>query len=228
VRDEELTSVIDEVRNRVRARYPVEALENNPPCPTDPALPDLMSLLHARDAAEAKVAAIGSVNPRLPGLGNAAIQWAKRKIARVFDWHVREQVFFNRAALDCVQAALEALTEVNRVLATQGKDAAQTRERREKSDIVLLRTVAEMQAYIEQRTAEMERSFHDSLSGQHAEFEESLVRSVQIIRRETEQLIHAELRLIRQRVSVGSGNVPALCGAELRLREAGFRPAVTG
>ena len=52
VRDEELTSVIDEVRQRVRARYPEQPLESNPTYPLGPALPDLMPLLHARDAAE--------------------------------------------------------------------------------------------------------------------------------------------------------------------------------
>src|SRR5580704_14505005 len=48
----EFTAILQEVRDRVRARHPDGAPAG--------ALPDLMPLLHARDAAEAKVAAIGS------------------------------------------------------------------------------------------------------------------------------------------------------------------------
>jgi len=75
-----------------------------------------MALLHARDAAEAKVAAIGTVNPRPPGFKNDLIQRFKRFVARALDWHVREQVEFNRATMACVQATLEALTDVSRGL----------------------------------------------------------------------------------------------------------------
>ena len=229
MRDEELTSVIDEVRLRIRARYPEQPLKNNPAYPLGPALPDLMPLLHARDAAEAKVAAIGTVNPRLPGIGNAAIQWTKRKIARGLNWHVRDQVAFNQAALDCVQAALEALTDVNRALAALERNAVETREQRETSDIIVLRTIAEMQASIEQRTAELEQSFHESLTGQHTAFEESLAQSVRELRNETERQIHTELRLIRQRASLDSQDhlhaIGAPCGAEITLREPGSGPA---
>jgi O-antigen chain-terminating methyltransferase len=58
------------------------------------------------------------VNPRPPGFKNNIAQWFKRKISRMLDWHVREQVEFNRASMRCVQASLEALTETNRALAT--------------------------------------------------------------------------------------------------------------
>jgi len=112
VRDDELTAAIREVRERVRARYPEGGVGWN-------GIPvaDLMPLLHARDAAEAKVAAIGTVNPRAPGLKNSIIQRVKKTIARALDWHVREQVEFNRAAMSCVQATLDALKDTNRSLA---------------------------------------------------------------------------------------------------------------
>jgi O-antigen chain-terminating methyltransferase len=110
--DEELTAAIQAVRDRVRARHPQNGLGLE-----GVAAPNLMPLVHARDAAEAKVAAIGTVNPRPPGLKNNIAQWFKRKIARALDWHVREQVEFNRAAMRCVQATLEALSENNRALA---------------------------------------------------------------------------------------------------------------
>ena len=60
-----------------------------------------MPILHARDAAEAKVAAIGSVNPRPSGPLNAVIQCVKHQIARALGWFVRDQVDFNRAAVTC-------------------------------------------------------------------------------------------------------------------------------
>ena len=49
--------MIAEIRERVRARNPNGTVPGTIP------LPDLMPLLHARDAAEAKVASIGTVNP---------------------------------------------------------------------------------------------------------------------------------------------------------------------
>jgi 2-polyprenyl-3-methyl-5-hydroxy-6-metoxy-1,4-benzoquinol methylase len=107
---EELTAVVREIRERVRARY-----SNQSPLGDLP-LPDLLPLLHARDAAEGKVAAIGSVNPRPPGLVNSTVQRVKRLVARALDWHVREQIEFNRAAMECIQATLEALNETNRAL----------------------------------------------------------------------------------------------------------------
>ena len=53
-----------------------------------------------------KVAAIGTVNPRSGGLANALVQKWKRLVSRILDWHVREQVEFNRKTVACVDAAL--------------------------------------------------------------------------------------------------------------------------
>jgi len=107
---EELAAVIAEIRQRVRSRHPNGVVVGNV------ALPDLTPLLHARDAAEGKVASIGTVNPRPPGLKNSIIQAWKRMLARLLDWHVREQVEFNRAVMACVQATLESLSECNEAL----------------------------------------------------------------------------------------------------------------
>lgn len=107
----ELEQAVREIQDRVRARHP-QGERGSFGVPLAPLLP----LLHARDAAEAKVAAIGTVNPRPPGLKNNLIQKWKRFVARVLDWHVREQVEFNRAQMNCVQATLEALNDHNRAL----------------------------------------------------------------------------------------------------------------
>ncbi len=107
----ELLDAIREIQERTRARHP-ESPTSQGAIP----LPDLMAVVHARDAAEAKVAAIGTVNPRPPGFVSNIAQALKRLVARALDWHVREQVEFNRAAVDSIQAILEALSETRRSL----------------------------------------------------------------------------------------------------------------
>ena len=120
---EQLAAMIEEIRSRVRAQHPTGMVAGDIP------LPDLMPLLHARDAAEAKVAAIGTVNPRPPGLVSSTVQFFKRLISRALDWHVREQVEFNRATVACVQAMLDTLNESNRVMAAlAAKIEAQARD----------------------------------------------------------------------------------------------------
>jgi O-antigen chain-terminating methyltransferase len=84
-----------------------------------------MPLVHARDAAQAKIAAIGSVNPRAGGPVNQAIQFVKKSVARALHWFVRDQVVFNREMVAALEATLEALTEHNRALVSL---AAQTNE----------------------------------------------------------------------------------------------------
>lgn len=113
LRTEELAEIIRTIQERVRSRFPGTA----PAGTAAVALADLMPLVHARDAAQGKVAAIGTVNPRPPGPLNALIQAAKRLIARLLDWHVREQVEFNRGMVACVNATIEALNQVNRSVA---------------------------------------------------------------------------------------------------------------
>src|SRR5262249_39835071 len=112
VADNDLAAAIREVQERARSRVPQGPLGLD-----GVNAADLMPLLHARDAAEAKTGAIGTVNPRPPGLKNNIIQAVKRRIARMLDWYVREQIEFNRASMACVQASMEAMVELNRALA---------------------------------------------------------------------------------------------------------------
>jgi O-antigen chain-terminating methyltransferase len=119
VESAELIAILREVRDRVRARHPQTS------GPGNVALPDLMPLVHARDSAIAKVASIGTVNPRPGGSLNGLIQAWKRLLARVLDWHVREQVVFNRAVVECIDAAIEALNDNNRALADMGERMVQ-------------------------------------------------------------------------------------------------------
>jgi len=266
VRDEELSATIREVRERVRARYPEGSLGL-----TGVNAPDLMPLVHARDSAEAKVAAIGTVNPRPAGLKNFLVQFFKKNIARALDWHVREQVEFNRATMACVQATMEALAETGRSLvaiashhqalreemishhrvlrdemvgtynqlradmaalyveAQELKDVrnhwAQWRtgfeDRRDASEIHMLRTISELQGAFQHRVTLLEQSFRELARQQHVSFTDALEkntldvqnrlwRDLEQIRGEYEKLIHHELKLVRQKSAVAPA--PAAAG----------------
>ena len=77
---EQVAAAVEEIRDRVRGRYEKKAVGI-----TDFELPALDGLGQARDAAQDKVASIGSVNPRPPGLLNSAIQAWKKAIARLLN-----------------------------------------------------------------------------------------------------------------------------------------------
>jgi len=208
----ELLELVREIRERVRGRRPGSGGGNV-------VLPDLLPVLHARDVAESKVAAIGTLNPRPPGALNTLVQSAKRLTARLLDWHVREQVEFNRATVDALGALLEALNENNRALGVLAEAEA--------DHIRLLRDVADLHGDFKQRTARMETTFRDLVKSQHGDFRAALDQSsVEIqqrlwadlvkMRAEYDGLIQAELRVLRQRAAMSpqpSASVaPAVAG----------------
>jgi 2-polyprenyl-3-methyl-5-hydroxy-6-metoxy-1,4-benzoquinol methylase len=209
---EELAAVIAEIRERVRARHPNGAVLGNFN------LPDLTPLMHARDSAEGKVASIGSVNPRRGGLANWLIQGVKRTVARALDWHVREQVEFNRAAMACVQATLDALNEVNRTMlriaeschasshelrteAEQLKDIrahwadwrVDWEKKRADSEIQILRALSDLQASFQHRVTLMDSSHREQIKAQHANFEGALARGIE----ESQRRFWSELDRVR-------------------------------
>ena len=189
----ELIAILREVRERVRAANPDTAAGG-----TDIALPDLTGLVHARDAALGKVAAIGTVNPRAGGVLNGVVQAWKRMVARVLDWHVREQVEFNRKAVACVDAAIEALNESNRALVEFGDRLAAERARREQiekqsqelsdirdhwaewragweqklatNEMQFLRSVADLEGAFQYRLSLMDGSYREAVRTQHHDF----------------------------------------------------------
>src|SRR5689334_15930515 len=154
-----------------------------------------MPLFHAGDAAMGKVASIGSVNPRRGGPVNALVQAWKRLVARVLDWHVREQVEFNRKIMDCVDATLEALTTTNRALSEFGSRVAaeefkdlrshweqwrvEWERKLESNEIKFLRSVAELHGGYQHRATLMDASYRDQVRAQHAEFATALERSAE-------------------------------------------------
>jgi O-antigen chain-terminating methyltransferase len=183
---EEIAEIINQIRERVRARYaslsaPTAGL----------VLPDLLPLLHARDTAEGKVASIGIVNPRPPGVINNIIQSLKRLVARALDWHVREQVEFNRAVVTCIDAALEALNDTNRSIARLGELYEQSghqqlddmrahwnkwrlewEDKLTGNEIKMLRSVAELQGAFQHRVTDVERNFHSRVADVERSFRE--------------------------------------------------------
>jgi O-antigen chain-terminating methyltransferase len=115
---EELTAIVESVRQRVRSRYPQpeDGASEADASSVRIALADLMPIVHARDAAQAKIASIGSVNPRRGGPVNALIQFVKKSVSRALRWFVRDQVTFNRETIAALEAVLEALNDHNRTL----------------------------------------------------------------------------------------------------------------
>jgi O-antigen chain-terminating methyltransferase len=171
VESSELIAILRDVRDRVRASTPETARGG-----TDIALPDLIGLLRARDAAMGKVAAIGTVNPRSGGAVNRLIQAWKRLLARVLDWHVREQVEFNRTAIACVDAAIDALNQSNLALVDLGNRLAAERAQRE----------------AEQMRRDAEEASREELERVRREAERDL-REVEQARRDAEQVRRGEL-----------------------------------
>lgn len=191
---EELTAMIRAIRERVRARYPNGEAGGL-------ALPDLMPLLHGRDAAQAKAASIGTVNPRPAGPLNSVIQFVKRIVARALDWHVREQVEFNRSMIASVEAILEALNENNRALAdlssrlADGAHWSEWRvaweERLSATENELLRTIAELKGSFDFRASQVSD-----------QIQRRMCAELEGVRADCERAIHTELRLIRQRAAL--------------------------
>jgi O-antigen chain-terminating methyltransferase len=249
VESAELIAILREVRERVRARNPETSAG------AEIALPDLLPLVHARDAAMGKMAAIGTVNPRSGGLVNAVVQGWKRLVARVLDWHVREQVEFNRKIVACVDAVLETERETNRALSAMGARLAEQmaamgarlgeqeklgEEMRDmrthwaawrvewerklaQNEMQFLRSVADLQGGFQHRVTLMEASHRDSMRGQNADFHAALERhafdiqkrlwaDLEKMRTEVERIIHAELRMIRQRARIAA-ELPAAAAA---------------
>ncbi len=224
---DELQRAMAEIEERVRARHPQSG-------PGEVPLPNLWPLLHARDAAEAKVAAIGQVNPRAGGVVNSLIQSVKRTIARGLNWFVRDQVDFNRATMQCIEAILEALRESNRThaelagrighLAVLGEEARELRDIRVHwsqwrqdwerkltiNEAQFMRGVADLQLANQQRQSLTEADFRDKLKAQHADYLGALDRATQ----ELQQRLWADLNRMREELRHGA---EALIHDELRL-----------
>jgi len=223
---EELQRAMAEIEERVRARHPQSA-------PGDVPLPNLWPLLHARDAAEAKVAAIGQVNPRPAGLANNLIQSLKRTVARSLNWFVRDQIEFNRATMQCMEAILEALRESNRTHAELAgrirssdlrEEVAELRDMRSHwsqwrqdwerkvavNEAQFMRSLADLQLANQQRLLLAEADFRDKVNTQHADYLGALDRATSSL----QERLWADLNQMRDELRRGA---ESLIHQELRL-----------
>jgi len=218
---EELAELLRAVRERVSARYPSA---NGTAAPH---LADLTPLTQARDAAEAKIAAIGTVNPRPSGPLNAIIQTLKRAMARGLGWFVRDQIVFNREVMACVESTIQALNDINRAVvalnqrldsvahsAEELKDIrshwtnwrSEWEHKLATNEVQFLRSVADLQTAFQHRATLMESNFRENLKSQHADYLGALDRATLQMQK---QLAHD--------FSEASAQIHALIHTELRL-----------
>lgn len=231
----ELIGILREVRERVRARNPETAAG------VDIALPDLMPLVQARDAAMGKVAAIGTVNPRSGGPINSVVQAWKRLLARVLDWHVREQVEFNRDVVAYADAVLEALRESNRALSEMGGRLAQQEKigdemkdmrdhwaawraewehKLQENEVQFLRSVADLQGAFQHRVTLMEASHRDLMAGHNTNFHAAMERHGT----EIQKRLWADLEKMRMEVDRTTHMELRLIRRRLQIAEAATTP----
>jgi len=152
MRPEQIAAVVEEIRERVRGRY----AKGSPSLP-DFELPDLNLLAEAREAAES----IGTVNPRPAGLLSTVIQAAKRVVARMLFWYVREQVQFNRFVVLFMNRTLECVAEQNRNILRLGEDLSALRQEN--------REVQEMGVRVHELNRQL-RELNADLAPEKAEF----------------------------------------------------------
>ena len=108
-------SEIAEVLRGIRVRLTRQFARSAPP-PPKLNLPPFEPLKEAQVAVSHLAAAIGTVNPRPPGLANDLIQTFKQIIARLLEWRVRPQREFNRTVTDFLARAPEVMEATNRNL----------------------------------------------------------------------------------------------------------------
>jgi 2-polyprenyl-3-methyl-5-hydroxy-6-metoxy-1,4-benzoquinol methylase len=240
VESAELIAMLQAVRERVRARNPQTAGGA-----ADVPLPNLLPLVHARDAAVGKVAAIGSVNPRRGGPVNALVQGWKKLVARALDWHVREQVEFNSKLVACVDAAMEALNENNRALVELGSRIAALQamaqemkdirdhwaewrgewERKlERNEVQALRNVADLHGAFQHRVDMVDSTWRESLAAQHKAFHAELGTSAN----EIQQRVWADIERFRAEYerTIHAELRTVRQRAQIRGAEGGAAPAV--
>ena len=179
--DSDLAARLGAIREQIRKR-----LERT--VPTAPALPrpPIERLHEAASAARSLAAAIGSVNPRPPGLAHELVQSFKRTVVRVLDWHVRPQRDFNQAAAECFARTAELLEATNQNLQALASSL-------EPFARLYQELAEELDRVPEQRDEQMKR--------QRWAYEGMLQRQSRGLAENLRQEFHEELRLLRQRVA---------------------------
>ena len=184
----ELAERLQVIREQIRKR--VERV-----VPTPPALspPPVERLQEAAAAARSLAAAIGTVNPRTPGLLNSGIQAIKQALARMLDWSVRPQRDFNQAVAECFLRTAELLEATNQNLQSLAASL-------EPFAHLYQELAQELDSHPERWNEQMKRqrwTYEGVLQRQYRSLEEQGVKRMETLRGEMQE----ELRLLRQRVA---------------------------
>lgn len=219
---EQIASVVEGIREKVRSRHEKRVAEI-----PDFELPSVDPLGHARDAALGKSAAIGTVNPRRPGLVNNSIQAVKKTVARALNWFVRDQIDFNRMVIDYMDRNIEVQMEQNyNILRVAQRLAEVEANQRFMEDVVrhwnvwrpawerkmtqaeirFMQAVKDFESAAEDRdkslratAAQMHENYEAALQRTNDQLQKKLWDDLGRLKTEQEHLIHTELRLIRRR-----------------------------
>jgi O-antigen chain-terminating methyltransferase len=195
----ELPARLGAIREQIRKR-----LERT--LPTPPALPrpPIERLQEAASAARSLAAAIGSVNPRPPGIANGLVQSFKRTVARALDWHVRPQRDFNQATAGCFAKTAELLEATNANL--QALAAS-------------LEPFARLYQELAEELDRVPERWDEQMKRQRWAYEGMLHRQSRGLTETLRQEFQEELRVLRQRVAAQAkagevrAAVPPMTGA---------------
>jgi len=206
-------SEIAEVLRGIRERLTRQFARSAPP-PPKLNLPPFEPLKEAQAAVSHLAAAIGTVNPRPPGLANDLIQTFKQIIARLLEWRVRPQREFNRTVTDFLARAPEVMEATNRNLVV----LAEAIDLSNRLHQELGQEVESLRAHFEERLASVDAHVEEQMKLQRWAYDGALARQSTAFQERTFALLgdlqgqfglaieklQEELRLLRQRVAAQS------------------------
>lgn len=199
----EIAQRLREIRERILQR-----LQRKIPQVPDFSLPPLEPLKNAQTSASRLAAAIGTVNPRPPGLANALIQTIQRSLARMLDWQVRPQREFN-------QTVAQSLAETSAVLEATQKSLESFAQSLEEFRCLAHDLFQEHDA--------LREHLEEQMKLQRWSYEGTLLRQSTALQEKIMELVQNDLRLLRQRVaaqaraeSVRLAAAPAVAPCEVR------------
>ncbi len=124
--------LLGNIRERVRSRAP-ERTRERPPAVVD-SLGNLSELQRQLHECNLLCGAVGTLNPRNPGLVNAGIQFAKRVMRRGLSWYTRPLHQFQEAATRTLNETTKLLESL--LAAQQHPEAAQQYLERERLEML--------------------------------------------------------------------------------------------
>jgi 2-polyprenyl-3-methyl-5-hydroxy-6-metoxy-1,4-benzoquinol methylase len=168
--------------------------------PPDIAAPSMKPLREAQLAASNMAEAIGTLNPRRPGLINSFLQVGKKALARALEWQVRPQREFNKAVL-------EALSKTSELLEATNENILVLNAALQRFPPIHKATGKEIDSLREEISTQVFR-LEDAGRNQHRAFEGALARQSELLQARTYELMDQaleEVRVLRQRIAARQG-----------------------